>query len=73
MTTEQVICSLKQERDAILTQLASDATTGLMPSDSFSGQSVDFVGFRDQLSRRLKEIDEQLQRYEPYVFEQAAW
>lgn len=72
-TLDDVIAKLKEERDAILDQLAADAVSGPMPSDSFGGQSIDFVGWRRQLSDRLKEIEEQLQKYEPYEFMQSAW
>ena len=70
---DDVIQSLKDERDAILDQLKNDAVSGPMPSDSFNGQSIDFVGWRRQLSDRLKEINEQLLQYEPYIIGQAGW
>jgi len=72
-TLDEVIQSLKEERDGILDQLKSDAASGPMPSDSFGGQSIDFVGWRRQLADRLKEINDELQRYEPFEFTQSAW
>jgi hypothetical protein len=72
-TLDEVIASLKEERDAILDQLKSDAVSGPMPSDSFNGQAIDFVGWRRQLSDRLKEINEELLSHEPFEFTQSAW
>lgn len=70
---EATIAALYAELAGIQTALAADVASGPMPSDSFQGQSVDFVGWRTQLSKRQTEILELLQQLEPYEFHQSAW
>jgi hypothetical protein len=61
---QQIIDTLKMERDAILDALANDAVTGPMPDDSFEGQSVSFTSWRQQLANRLTQIREELAAYD---------
>lgn len=63
MSADEVILSLKTQRDGILNALASDAVNP-QPNYSVDGQSVDRVGWRNSMMNQLKELNIMLSQYE---------
>ena len=72
LSDAEVLAMLYRERDAILAQLVSDAESGLMPDDSFQGQSVNFTSLRSQMYERLEQINKQIGLYKPWQIKTVA-
>jgi hypothetical protein len=64
---------LKTIRDAYENDLLADAVSGTQPDYSLDGESVSRDAWRAGLQKRIDEIDEKLQRLEPFEFGQNVW